>query len=238
MSARKPIVVFGCVHIGHENADMKMAKRYVEFVKSENGMALLLADNHEMALPHKGHMMYSQNMNPTQQYEYGIELFKPIVKNIIGACTGNHTARAKKVCGLDPDKLMADKLGYLDRYYPHQGFINVKVGTQDYSIAFKHGSGVGSNSFGNCMQLAKAYPGADICCTSHTHEMSTTKRGYWKIKKGERVFHETTYVVTGSLLDYPEYADEAGYLPQPKGFAIIWLNPKEHSVIVDVSGRI
>lgn len=236
--AAKPLVVFGCVHIGHENADLAMAKRYVDFVKKEGGYALLLADNHECALPHKGHMIFSQNMNPQKQLEYGIKLFAPIAKNIVGACTGNHSARAKKVAGLDMDKIMADKLGYLDRYYPHQGFVSVKVGKNEYRIAFKHGTGVGSNSFGNCLALLKTYPSADICAASHTHECATVSRGFWDIVDGKRVLHKVTLVNTGSLLDYPDYADEAGYSPQPKGFAVVWLDPNEKRVSVDVSGVI
>ncbi len=50
--------------------------------------------------------------------------------------------------------------------------------------------------------------------------------------------HEVTFIITGSLLDYPVYADQAGYSPQPKGFAIAWLNPREKHVSVDVSGKL
>lgn len=232
----KPIVFFGCVHIGHEDADLKMAQEYVKFVQEENAYAILLADNHEFALPHKKDMMFAQNMTPQKQYEYGLDLFKPIAKNIVGACTGNHTGRAMKVAGLDADKVMAERLGYLDKYYPHQGFVSVQVGKNEYSIAFKHGTGVGSNTFGNCRALLRNYPTADICASSHTHQMTTLTEGKWDIQKGKRVFREITYIVTGSLLNYPTYADEAGYSPQPKGFVIAWLNPGERKVVVDVSG--
>jgi len=238
MSRLKPVVCFACVHVGHEDADLAMAQRYVQWVKKNDAYALLLADNHECALPHKGHMMFSQNMKPQEQLDYGIQLFRPIAKNIIGACTGNHAARAKKVAGIDLDKVMADRLGYLHCYFPHQGFIEAQVGKQSYRIAFKHGNGVGSDTFRNCKDLLRAYPAVDICVTSHTHQLATTKHNYWDMINGKRQKHEVTFVTSGSLLNYPEYADEAGYAPQTKGFAIIWLDPRERHVSVDVSGRI
>lgn len=234
----KPLLIAGCWHFGHEDADLKLAKDYVKFAKEQNAHVLLIADNHEFALPHKKDMMFTQNMNPQKQFEYGVELFKPIARQIVGACTGNHTARAMKVAGLDADKIMAERLGYLDRYYPHQGFIGVKVGKHEYKIAFKHGTGVGSNTFGNCRTLLRNYPTADICATSHTHQLATTKECYFDVKDGKRSVHEVTFVNTGSLLNYPTYADEAGYSPQPKGFAIAWLDPKEKQVSVDVSGQL
>lgn len=234
----KPLVIFGCVHIGHESADLKMADRYVQFVKDMDAAVLLLADNHECALPHKGHMMFDQVMKPQEQYEYGCRMFEPIAKNIVGACTGNHAARAAKVAGIDLDKTMAERLGYVSRYHPWQGFTALKVGSVTYRIAFKHGQGAGSNTFQNCVQLSRSFPSADICCSSHTHELATTKRGYWDIVEGQRKFHQITMISTGSLLDYPRYADEAGYAPQSKGFAIAWLNPERPQVSVDVSGQI
>jgi len=233
----KPLVIFGCVHIGHEDADLKLAKKYVEWVKEHNAYALLLADNHECALPHKGHMMFTQNMKPQEQYEYGIELFSPIAKNIVGACTGNHALRAKKVAGIDLDKCMSDKLGYSNRYYPHQGFITLKVGSQRYNIAFKHGTGVGSNIFGNTVALLRSYPSADIVCASHSHQLSHTITGYWDVINSSRVIHTVHHIVTGSMLNYPDYADEAGYTPQPKGFAILWLHSyNKKDTYVDISG--
>lgn len=215
-----------------------MAHRYVKFVKENHGLALILADNHECALPNKAHMMWDQSMTPQEQYEYGLELFSPIVPNIIGACTGNHTGRAQKVAGIDLDKTMAERLGYLDRYSPWQGFVAVTCGKITYNISFKHGQGAGSNTFQNCVQLHRAYPSSDICAASHTHEMAETKRGFWDIAGGKRLIHPVTYINTGSLLNYPRYADEAGYAPQPKGFSIAWLCRSHRSVIVDTSGEI
>lgn len=216
-----------------------MAKRYVQFVKKNNGLALLLADNHECAVPRKAHMMFEQNMIPDEQYQYGVELFRPIADRIAGACTGNHANRAYHDAGIELDRRMAHELGYSSKYFTFQGFVALKVGKQLYKIAFKHGNNGGVDVFKNCKNLLTSFPSADICCASHTHTLATTQVGNWGFdRRGHRQIHPVTFVNTGSLLDYPRYADEAGYQPQPKGFAVVWLYPDERRVVVDVTGRI
>lgn len=232
----KPLVVFGCCHIGHKDCDYSLLQKYVDYVKKNNAYALLLSDNFENAIPKKASMMWSQNLTPEEQLDYATNLFRPIRKSIIGACSGNHTARTSKEAGFDLDRELAVRLGYLNRYYQHQGFITTKIGSQRYSIAFKHGTGVGSNVFGNCIVQHRSYPSADLCCASHTHLTASTKLGFWDIIKGKRAMHQVTLVNTGSMLDYPDYADSAYYPPQPKSFAIVHLGAKEKKITVDVNG--
>jgi hypothetical protein len=233
-----PLVIFGCIHIGMKDADLTLAQRYVNFVKNNDGLALLLADNHECAVPRKAHMMYEQNISPQEQLEYGIEMFRPIRKQIIGACTGNHALRARKETSLDMDKIMADELGYIHRYHPYQGFVAPRIGKHEYRIAFKHGSGTGHNIFLNCMQLLRSYPGADICASSHLHKNALTVHGYWDVQDGARVIHPVFFVTTGATLNFPRYADEAGYPPQPKGFPILWLGRDEFRIKADLVGEV
>lgn len=233
-----PLVLFGCVHIGHRNADLKMAKRYVDFVKKSKGMALLLSDNFENVIPKKGHMMFDQVLTPQEQLDYGEELFEPIKKQILGLVQGNHSNRTRHEAGIDMDYELAKHLGLKTKYFPNQGFVVAKAGKQNYAIAFKHGTGFGSNTFGNCIVLMRHFPAADIAACSHTHEIATSSRGFWTMKGSKRSRQEVTLVNTGSLLDYPSYADEANYAPQKKGFAILWLNTKTKEVIVDVTGKI
>lgn len=233
-----PLVLFGCVHIGHKNADLEMAQRYVEWTRRNGAYALLLSDNFENAVPQKAHMMFDQVIDPEQQIDFGETLFAPIAKQIMGLVQGNHSNRTRKESGLDMDRELAIRLGIRSRYNPNQGFTVLKAGKNHYSVAYRHGSGVGSNTFGNCINLMRAFPTADICVASHTHETATTTRGFWDVVKGKRVKRDVTLINTGSLMDYPRYADQAYYSPNKKGFAIAWLNKNEKEVIVDASGVI
>ena len=136
------------------------------------------------------------------------------------------------------DYELAKHLGIKKKYFENQGFVVAKAGKQRYAIAFKHGSGFGSNTFGNCVALMRHFPSADVCACSHTHELAASSRGFWDVKGGKRIRREVTLVNTGSLLAYPSYADEAYYAPQKKGFAILWLGEKSKEVVVDITGKI
>lgn len=231
-----PVVLFGCVHIGHKNADLAKAERYVEWAKANNAYCLLLSDNFENAVPQKAHMMFDQILDPQEQLDRGEVLYRPIKHLIQGLVQGNHSNRTRKESGLDMDRELAIRLGIKSKYFPNQGFVGLKAGKQHYSIAFRHGTGTGANTFGNSVALMRTFPSADICAASHTHETAASSKGFWEVVKGKRIQREVTLVNTGSLMDYPKYADEAYYAPNKKGFAILWLNKNEKQVIVDSSG--
>lgn len=238
MKNHKPLLLGGCWHFGHSNADLNKARAYVDWVKESKALVLLLSDNFENAIPKKGHMLFDQTLTPQEQIDYAEGLFWPIRKQIIGMVQGNHSNRSRHEAGIDMDYQLAKLLQIPEVYNPNQGFVGVKVGRNYYGIAYRHGSGVGSNTFGNCLSLMRQFPSADICAASHTHELATTSRGFWEIDPltGKRRRRDVTLVNTGSLLDFPSYADEAYYAPQRKGFAILWLGKKEREVIVDITG--
>lgn len=217
-----------------------MAKRYVDFVRRADGFALLLADNHECAVPRKAHMMFEQDMTPQEQLDYSVELFKPIAKNIKGAVTGNHAWRAYHDAGLELDKEMMARLGLAHRYYRFQGQIELPVGNQNYRIVFAHGNNIGSNVFRNCEKLNYQYPTADILAASHAHVLAHRPDQFrdFDKKTGRPILRDVDYISTGSLLDTPLYAEIAMYKPQRKGFAVAWLDAKEKHAFVDTSGKV
>lgn len=231
----KPVVFFGCVHVGAKTADMDLARRYVDFVKKNKGYAILLADNHECAVPRKAHMMFEQDLTPQEQLDYSVNLFKPIRNNIIGAVTGNHAWRAYHDCGLELDKIMMEELGISSKYHRFQGHISITEGSQKYRIVFAHGNNIGSDVFRNCRKLKSQYPTADIYAASHAHVLS-----YLPVQirdfntRGKSTLRDIHYISTGSMLNTPLYAEIALYDPQPKGFAIAWIYPNQHRVDVDV----
>lgn len=215
-----------------------MAKEYVDFVCQSDGLAFLLADNHECAVPRKAHMMFEQDLTPQEQLDYSIELFKPIRRNIKGSVTGNHAWRAYHDSGLEMDKIMMQSLGLPHQYFGWQGYVDQPIGDQRYRIVFAHGNNVGRNMFLNCEKMNTSYPTGDIFATSHTHYLGSTPRKFWDFKGGRRISRDVEYVSTGSLLDQPLYALQAMYQPQKKGFAICWLGSKDRVIFPDTSGLI
>lgn len=218
---------------------MKMAKEYVDFVRQSDGYALLLADNHECAVPRKAHMMFEQDLTPQEQLDYSVELYSPIKRNIKGAVTGNHAWRAYHDAGIELDKEMMARMGILHHYYRIQGQIELSIGKCNYRFVFSHGNNIGSNVFRNCDKLNYQYPTTDIVAASHAHIMAHTSTQFRDFdKKGRPVLHKVDYITTGSLLDQPLYGEIALYKPQPKGFSVAWLHPTEQLVFVDTSGKI
>lgn len=217
-----------------------MAKRYVDFVRRADGFALLLADNHECAIPRKAHMMFEQDLTPQEQLDYSVELFKPIARNIKGAVTGNHAWRAYHDAGIELDKEMMARLRILHHYHRIQGQIELAIGRNNYRIVFSHGNNIGSNIFRNCEKLNSQYPTADIVAASHAHILAHTSTQFrdFNKKTGRPLIRDVDYISTGSLLDTPLYAEIALYKPQRKGFAVAWLNHKEKNIFVDTSGQV
>ena len=238
MNKPKPLLIAGCFHIGAKTADMEMAHAYIDFIRKEDGFCLLLADNHECAVPQKAWMMFEQDLTPQEQLDASVELFRPIRRNIVGSVTGNHAWRAYHNAGIEMDKEMMTRLGLLHKYYGFQGYIEIPYGKQRYKVVFAHGTNIGANIFKNCERLNHSYPGADLYCASHAHVLGTTSKETWHHVKGKLELHPFYYVSTGSLLNYPLYAGEALYQPQTKGFAIAWLYPDQYRVDIDVSGQI
>lgn len=233
----KPILFLGCTHLGFEFADIAYTKKALKWARNENAGIFVLSDNMEFALPHKGKMMYAQIMSPEKQIEACLELLGGVADLIVAGVTGNHVNRAYEVAGVDVDKMIFDKLGLLDKYHGDQGFINIKVGKVNYSIAFTHGVDCGSDVFRNNRKLLKMYPSADICASSHTHKNAYTNEGFFEWdKNGKRVIRTVHFISTGSNLEYPRYAAKALYSPQTKGYARALLNAEEREVLPDVTG--
>lgn len=234
----KPLLIAGCFHIGAKSADMEMAHAYVNFIREHDGFCILLADNHECAVPRKAWMMFEQNLTPQEQLDYSVELFQPIKRNIKGAVTGNHAWRAYHDAGIEMDKEMMARLGILHHYFGFQGYIEIPYGTQNYRVVFAHGTTSGKNVFSNCDKLNVSYPNADIYAASHNHLLASTTKQTWQYSGGKLNLKQYYHISTGSLLNYPLYAGQALYQPQVKGFAIAWLHPDKYQVDVDISGQI
>lgn len=230
--AKVPVVLFGCVHLGMRYSDKRMAQAYVRRVKEEKGFAILLGDNFECSIPgHKPETMWDQKETVEEQLEEAVELYKPIAKQVIGSCTSNHSARVYKATSIDLDGILANSLGSRASYKGPTGLVSLRLGRVSYKILINHGMGSGVNEWGDAQRALHVYPESDIVAVSHKHYCATRE-------VGQRVNGKTrpvTFARTGSLMDYARYAQSALYAPQPKGFTILYLDPKDKSVGVDCS---
>lgn len=216
----KKLVLIGCVHIGMKSANLDWFKDYVKMAQDRDTSLLLLGDLFENAIPSRGEgMMFEQNLTPDEQIETAAELLAPVSHKIVGCVTSNHSERTYKEVGINMDKRLLRELGVKDSVYKGQQGIVSFAGKR---IVFSHGTGAGSNTWGDANKLLKIYPTADIIALSHKHELEQHWNGNFDITaNGSRIPKFIPFVRTGSLMQYPRYAQRELYSPQKPGFAII-----------------
>ena len=226
------LVIFGCSHVGSKSANIQSLWDYANVLKEPNTWGLSLGDLFENAITARGEgMMNDQHLTPDEQIDEVVRIFRPVANKFLGAVTSNHSRRTYKEVGIDMDRRLWRELGYEHTYKGLQGTIAFKGKT----IAFAHGAGSGDN-WSDAIKLFKIYPGVDIVCVSHRHEMTMKWHGSFKVDlQGHKVKKYCLFVRTGGLMDYPKYAQEALYSPQKPGFSQLFFLP-DGKVRVDPNG--
>lgn len=216
----KRLVIVGCLHAGSKAANLEWFKQYLDMAKDKDTSLLLLGDLFENAIPARGEgMMFEQNLTPDEQIEAVGELLDPVRHKIIGCVTSNHSERTYKEVGINMDKRLLRELGVKDSVYKGQQGI---VSFSGKRIVFAHGTGAGTNTWADANKLLKIYPSADIITVSHKHELEQHWHGNFDISSnGSRIPKFVPFVRTGSLMQYPRYAQRELYSPQKPGFAVI-----------------
>ena len=226
------LVIFGCSHTGSKESDPQALKDYVDLLADKNTWGLVLGDLFENAIVARGEgMMNDQHLTPDEQIDEVGRIFQPVSGKFLGAVTSNHSRRTYKEVGVDLDHRLWRELGREHVYKGLQGTIAFAGKT----VAFAHGAGSGEN-WSDALKLFKIYPGVDIVCVSHRHEMAMKWHGSFKIdSKGRKVKRFCLFVRTGGLMGYAKYAQEALYSPQKPGFSQLFFLP-DGTVRVDPNG--
>lgn len=157
---------------------------------------------------------------------------------ILCITAGNHEARHKD-SDENPAELIADHLGLLDKYHPLSVALDVSFGsyhgeksrTTNFGFYVTHMRGGGRRPGGKVnrvQELAWVIEGVDGYITGHVHDLMSRieyRKVYDPRNKviGER---PVAYVISGSLLDYGDYAEEAGYAPNAVSMPILRLYAK------------
>ena len=230
----KKLVCIGCVHCGSKSANIEWFKDYVQMAKDKDTHLLLLGDLFENAVAARGEgMMNEQDLIPDEQIDQVADILEPVKHKIVGAVTSNHSERTYKEVGINMDKRLLRELGVSSSLYKDQQGVIVFAGKK---IAFTHGTGSGSNSWGDANKLLKIYPQADIVAVSHKHELAQTWVGNISLSAtGAKTPKFVPFVRTGSLMRYPRYAQRELYSPQKPGFAIITITD-DGKILVDTNG--
>lgn len=238
------IKVIADIHYGSPKCRVSELKKQIDLIRKDPNCYVILAGDLVDNGTKNSVNPYGDTMSPMEQMRQIITLLEPIKNRIIGMCGGNHEERSYKESGTDLTWFIANQFGLTDIYDPVGLCLFIRCGKDItgaphkggnchdksfvYSLYFTHGTGGGSTVGGKANALHKRgnVICADIICMGHTHQPMTWKEDMYVAnnngKKLNRV--ETTYVMTGSFLDYEEYAHKLGLPPSNTSIPTITLN--------------
>jgi len=109
--SRISIVPLFDVHFGNVGCRVDKFKKYLTWIEETPGMYVILGgDLMENALDDGRGMMYDQIIHPQSQLDTLTEMLAPIAHKCLMTMPGNHEWRTYKKSGIDPAKLLADRL--------------------------------------------------------------------------------------------------------------------------------
>jgi len=207
-------------HIGSRQSFPRFIKELVNRIAADpEARWVSMADLIENAVVGSKSDVYLAESNPEKQVEDVVELLAPIKDKCLFMIPGNHSARTMRLAGIDPDKVIADRLGVpFHRYSVLATMVMRKLPpTRRVTCYFHHGHGGGSTPGGKINATAKARliaPNSDAVFVGHTHITSREPVTFFDAgTKGLMRRNVYNYTI-GSALTYKEsYAEEKMYRP-------------------------
>lgn len=207
-------------HHGSRQSFTRFVKQTVSLIRDDpEARWVSMGDLMENAIVGSKSDVYLQNQTPEDQADEIVDILEPIKDKGILMIPGNHGARSMRQVGLDPDKVIADRLHIpYARYSALMSLMLREERTNNRAVCFFHHSrGGGSTPGGKVNAAAKIrliVPNADAVFVGHSH---TTSRipVTWFDAGYEGLVRKTGYdYIIGSALTYKEsYAEEKGLRP-------------------------
>lgn len=222
------ILPLGDLHIGDEFCDTHTLKEAIDYISEhDNCYTILNGDLMNNALKTSKSDSYKEQLTIEQEQEILVELFAPIKDKILMMTQGNHEYRTNVLCGIDPLKYVASRLGLLDdnRYTDNTYILDIKFGTRwghtgdrnHYVVYGTHGSQSGGRTMGataNALEnMGSIVANADLYLHSHTHStINYTKPVYvYNVGVGKLYLKNRTFFNTNSFVKYGGYGERGGY---------------------------
>ena len=221
-------------HVGSKNCDVGAIKKWVQEIKDNGWLVLVLGDICEMSLKTSVGDVYEQVLSPSDQLKEATDLLAPIKDQIIGTIGGNHSQRVVRAVGMDPDAMLADNLGVPYAPFIMQG--RIQVGDAHWKVVAHHGAGGGmliGSKLNMAAKLSKIYPMADLLLVGHGHgDVAGSDVVYdLAINAGsvKQVRHTRHYSMCGSALEYEgSYAEAKMLAPAQMAQMVHYLGSRKH----------
>lgn len=211
------LLFLGDIHLGHPQCQTEKLKAQINWAVKNRCHVIGMGDMIESGLRDSiGDSVYQQKLNPEEQMEMAIELFKPLAKEglLIGIHEGNHEHRITKSTGIDITKIISKMLDV--PYLGYSCWNWIRVDDINYSLYSTHGSS-GSKykhtKLKAIMDIA-AWIDADIIAMGHVHSIAAEPIIKQSVDFRNKVVQEKECYVclTGSYLAWDKsYAQMHNY---------------------------
>lgn len=191
------VYAIGDVHVGSEQFDEQAIKKKIKIIKEDPyGVVSLCGDLGDYGLKNSKTNVYQATMQPSQQKEYILELFRPIVDKIVACTAGNHEERITREAGLCPMYDLCVLWGIPDVYRENVAITKLMFGelpgTRKRQCTF-----IGVTSHGSTKNKHKKFishfDGADFFISGHTHTPEYSPHGKIKIDSISATAKQTPY---------------------------------------------
>jgi hypothetical protein len=186
-----------------------------------------------------GDSVYRQKLNPQEQMEEVVRLFKPLAEAglIIGLLSGNHERRLMKAVGLDIVKVICSELDV--KYLGHSAFHIWRVGREVYTVFSTHGSSGARLPYSKIRAALDVfrYVDTELVLYGHVQSLDHHTTLYHRVNVNKKKIDEMKRhaVLTGSFMDYfDSYGEEKNLPPVKTGIARITLRGDKHEIHVSL----
>jgi len=233
------LIPFGDVHYGAKECDIGRAKKTIDWIKDHKDARVILMGDilNSATRTSVGAGTFDENKSGQVQYDFMVDLLKPIKHKIYGGLIGNHEFRVFKDTGYNITKMMAKELNH--KYYGFGCFIKLQVKNQNYIIYATHGASGATLPYTKIKRALDMgrYIDSDILLYAHVHSLQVHTQEHKHVNLRNKTVEKTKryYVLTGHFLKYEDsYAEQKNIMPEKEGSPTITFTGEEKHIRVIV----
>jgi hypothetical protein len=214
------------VHYGNVGHKREKFLSYIRWIKeTKNVYAVVGGDLMENALDDGRGMTYDQTQNPDTQVSWMIKALAPIAHKILVAIPGNHEWRTYKHAGIEPMKVVADRLQI--PYFDGPVFLDILADGHRWTCYVSHGYGNSQTKGGKLNMAGKPKKWTSLIhffVSGHVHDPMVNSETCIVIDPVRMclTYPQQWTVIAPSFLRWEgTYAYRAGFPPPGSGGVIL-----------------
>jgi hypothetical protein len=220
-------------HVGSRQALPRFIKQVIGTIAADpEARWMSMGDLIENAVVGSRSDVYLATKNPEDQIEEVVSALDSIKDKCLFTIPGNHSARTMRMAGLDPDKVIADRLGVPYARYSILASIGLSKAKSRAICYFHHSRGGGSTPGGKVNAASKLrliVPSADAVFCGHSHTTNREPLTWFDAGVTGLVRRQGYNYIIGSALTWKEsYAEEKGMRPAAVEQIMVRFEVKSH----------